>query len=90
MLLKHATHLTLCLYLQHRHHTVGADKAIVKVEGTTHVMDSQAVQDIVSFWSEVVPTTWMASNGKVLPMEYSVVSAEYVVFLRHLLVVSSR
>jgi hypothetical protein len=41
--LKHAAHLTLCLYLQHRHHTVGADEAVVKVEGTAHLMDGQAV-----------------------------------------------
>ena len=31
----------------------------------------QAVKDIVSFGNEVVPTTWMASGGQVLPMEFS-------------------
>jgi hypothetical protein len=87
--LKHAANLTLCLYLQHRHHTVGADEAVVKVEGTAHVMDGQAVEDIVSFGNKVVPTTWMASSGKVLPMEFAVVPAAYVVFLQHFLVASS-
>ncbi|KAI9866783.1 MAG: hypothetical protein M1813_000725 [Trichoglossum hirsutum] len=61
--LKHAAHLALYLYLQHRHHTVGADEAVVKVEGTGHLMDGQAVKDIVSFGNEVVPITWMASGG---------------------------
>ncbi|KAI9815418.1 MAG: hypothetical protein M1832_005488 [Thelocarpon impressellum] len=73
--LKHAAHLTLCLYLQHRHHTVGTDEAVVKIEGTAHLMNSQAVKDIVSFGNKVVPTTWMASSGKVLPMEFAVVLA---------------
>ena len=81
--LKHAAHLALCLYLQHRNHTVGTDEAVVKVEGTGHLMDGQAVKDIVSFGNEVVPTTWVASGGQVLPMEFAVVPAGYVVFLRH-------
>lgn len=69
--LKHAAHLAFCLYLQHRHHTVGADEAVVKVEGTAHLMDGQAVKDIVSFGNTIVPTTWMASGGKILPMEFA-------------------
>jgi hypothetical protein len=81
--LKYAAHLALCLYLQHRHYTVGTDEAVVKVEGIGHLMDGQAVKDIVSFRNEVVPTTWMASGGQVLPMEFAVVPAGYVVFLRH-------
>jgi|SRR5947209_13073274 hypothetical protein len=86
--LKHAANLTLCLYLQHRHHTVGTDEAVVKVEGTAHLMGSQAVKDIVS-GNKVVPTTWMASGGKMLPMEFAVVPAEYVVFLQHFLAIDS-
>ncbi|KAH8586023.1 hypothetical protein B0O99DRAFT_645559 [Bisporella sp. PMI_857] len=73
--LKHAAHLTFCLYLQHRHHTVGAGEVVVKVEGTGHLMDGQAIKSIVSFGNEVVPTTWMASGGQVLPMEFAVVPA---------------
>ena len=79
-LLKQAAHLTFCFYLQHRHHTVGAE-AVVKVEGTARLMDGQVVKDIISFGNKVVPTTWMASSGKVLPMEFAVVPAAYVVFL---------
>jgi len=87
--LKHDAHLALCLYLQHRHHTVCADKAVVKVEGTAHLMDCQAVEDIVSLGNQVVPTTWMTSNGNVLPMEFTVVPAGYVIFLQHFLVMFS-
>jgi hypothetical protein len=87
--LKHAAHLTFCLYLQHGHHIVSADKAVVKVEGTAHLMDGQAVKDIVSFGNKVVPTTWMTSGGKVLPMEFAVVPAEYVAFLQHFLAIDS-
>lgn len=86
--LKHAAHRTLCLYLQHRHHTVDVDKAIVKVEGTAHLMDGQAMRNIVSFGNKIVPTTWMTSSGEVLPMEFAVVPAAYVVFLPHFLFTS--
>jgi hypothetical protein len=44
-------------------------------------MDGQAVKDIISFGNKVVLTTWMTSNGKVLPMEFAVVSVVYIVFL---------
>jgi hypothetical protein len=70
-------------------HNVGADEAVVKVEGTAHLMDGQAVKDIVSFGNKVVPTTWMVSSGKVLPMEFAVVPSAYVVFLQHSLLASS-
>lgn len=73
--LKHGAHIALCLYLQHRHHTVGADEAVIKVEGTAHLMDGQAVKNIVSFGNKVVPMTWMTSGGKVLPMEFAVIPA---------------
>ena len=55
--LKHASHLTLCLYLQHRHHTVDVDEAVVKVEGTAHLMDDQAVKDNDLLGNMIVPTT---------------------------------
>ena len=50
-------------------------------------MDDEAIKDIVSFGNKIVPTTWMVSGGKVLPMEFAVVPATYVVFLQHFLVV---
>ncbi len=86
--LKHGAHALFCLYLQHRHHTVGADEAVVKVEGTAHLIDGQAMKDIISFGNEVLPTTWMTSSDKVLPMEYTVVPAGYVIFQRFLVVSS--
>lgn len=55
--LKHGAHALFCLYLQHRHHTVGADEAVVKVKATAHLLDGQAMKDIVSFGNEVLPTT---------------------------------
>ncbi|KAK3373630.1 hypothetical protein B0T24DRAFT_529687, partial [Lasiosphaeria ovina] len=73
---KHASHLTHCLYLQHRHHLVGADEAVVKVEGTAHLMNSQQMKEISSFGNKIVPSTWMTSAGKVLPMEFEVVPAD--------------
>ncbi|XWW98376.1 hypothetical protein V2A60_006376 [Cordyceps javanica] len=73
--LRHGAHELFCLYLQHRHHSVGADEAVVKVQGTAHLMDEQAIEDIMAFGNKVVPTTWMTSGNKVLPMEYTVVPA---------------
>ena len=78
--LKHAAHLTFCLYLQHRHHAISPDEAIVKVEGTAHLMDSKAVKEIASFGNTIVPTTWMTSGGKMLPMEFAIVPPAYVTF----------
>lgn len=86
--LKHAAHLTFCLHLQHRHHTIGTDEAIVKVEGTAHLMDSKVIKDIASFGNTIIPTTWMISGGRVLLMEFAVVPAAYVTFLQCSLVVS--
>ena len=77
--LKHAANLAFCLYLQHRHHSVGVNEAVVKVEGTAHLMDGQALEDLISFGNKVVPTTWMATGGKMVPMEFAVVPAAYVV-----------
>lgn len=78
--LKHAAHLTFCLYLQYRHHAISPDEVIVKVEGTAHLMNSKAVKEIASFGNTIVPTTWMTSGGKVLPMEFAIVPAAYVTF----------
>jgi hypothetical protein len=55
--LKHAVHITLCLYLQHCHHTISADEAVVKVEGMAHVMDRRTEDDLESLRNKVVPTT---------------------------------
>ncbi|EPE06694.1 3-hydroxybutyryl- dehydratase [Ophiostoma piceae UAMH 11346] len=74
--LKHGAYVTYCLYLQHRHHSINLDTTVVKVEGTAHVMDDQAISDIVSFGNKVAPTTWMTSGDSILPMEFGVVPAE--------------
>ncbi|KAF3310518.1 hypothetical protein TWF173_009405 [Orbilia oligospora] len=73
--ISHAANVAFCLYLQHRHHTVGAGEAVVKVNGTAHLMDDDNIKNIVSFGNKVVPTTWMTSGGEVIPMEFAVVPA---------------
>lgn len=71
--LKHVMHVTHCLYLQHRHHYIRDQEAVVKVEGTAHLMDAQAMKDIYSFGNKIVPTTWMSAKDEVVPMEFGVV-----------------
>lgn len=71
---KHGLQDTHCLYLQHRHHAVKEGEAVVKVNGTAHVMGKKAVDDIASFGNKIVPATWMTCGGKVIPMELAVVS----------------
>lgn len=71
--LKHVAHLTHCLYLQHRHHHCEDNEAIVKVEGTAHLMDGAARDEIYSFGNSILPTTWMTNGGQVEPMEFAVV-----------------
>lgn len=74
--IKHDAFQTFCLYLQHRHHTIGDDEAVVKVEGTAHVMNSEEMENIESFGNKIAPTTWMSTKDGVLPMEYAVVAAK--------------
>ena len=83
---KHTAHLTVCLYLQHRHHTVGAGETIVKVEGTAHLMDGEAIEDIVSFGNKVVPSTRVAAGDAVLPMEIAVVPTGDVLCVSYFLI----
>ncbi|KAI0107228.1 hypothetical protein GGR51DRAFT_559567 [Nemania sp. FL0031] len=64
---------THCLYLQHRHHTMKATQAVVKVAGTAHLMDSHAMEDIFSVGNKIVPATWMVCDGDLHPMELAVV-----------------
>lgn len=65
-------HMSHCLYLQHRHHHIRDGEAVVKVEGTAHLMDEQAMKDIHSFGNKILPTTWMSSKGEIVPMEFGV------------------
>ncbi|EON69078.1 hypothetical protein W97_08391 [Coniosporium apollinis CBS 100218] len=55
--LKHDAHHKFCLHLQHRHHTVGANEAIVKVNGTAHLMDHGDIDKIIRLGYTVFPTT---------------------------------
>ncbi|MCJ1463903.1 hypothetical protein MMC07_002512 [Pseudocyphellaria aurata] len=69
--MKYGAHNTYTLYLQHRHHQVHENEAIVKVEGTAHLMNDDEIEDIKSVGNKVIPSTWMGVN--MLPMELSVV-----------------
>ncbi|GAM89006.1 hypothetical protein ANO11243_070400 [Dothideomycetidae sp. 11243] len=71
--LKHDVHRKFSLFLQHRHHNVDAGCAIVKVDGTAHLMDEKDMNDIVSFGNKIIPATWMASSSGISPMEFAVV-----------------
>ncbi|EHK25425.1 uncharacterized protein TRIVIDRAFT_198390 [Trichoderma virens Gv29-8] len=70
--IKHGVQDIFCLYLQHRHHTIDEGQAVVKVNGTAHLMNGQAMNDIVAFGNKIVPTTWMTSGDEVIPMELTV------------------
>ncbi|KAJ7459725.1 hypothetical protein FB451DRAFT_557121 [Mycena latifolia] len=73
--LKYSVQDVLSLYLQHRHHTVGEGEAVVKVEGTAHLMDAHTVGQVTKVGNAIVPTTWMIIEGQTYPMEFSVVKA---------------
>ncbi|KAL2059742.1 hypothetical protein VTL71DRAFT_10234 [Oculimacula yallundae] len=68
--LRHGVQDMLTLYLQHRHHTVLENEAVIKVQGTAHLMNQDEMNDIQGIGNKVVPTTWMGPN--LLPMEFSV------------------
>ncbi len=74
MFIRHNAQSAFSLYLSHRHHQVGRDEAVVKVNGTSHLMDGGEMQDIQAVGNRIVPTTWM--GNKMLPMEFAVVSRE--------------
>lgn len=71
--LKHGIENAFCPYLQHAHHSINIGEAVVKVEGTAHVMDQSNLQELASFGNRIAPTTWMTKGDKVLPMEFAVV-----------------
>ena len=70
--LKHAVHNAFCLYLQHHHHAIAAQETVVKVNGTAHLMHNEDIKDITSCDNKVLPTTWMTTGDKLLPMECTV------------------
>lgn len=64
-------HKHFCLYLQHRHHTLGHGEAVVKVHGTAHILDKDAIDEIQKMGNKVVPATWMGAEMQ--PAEFAVV-----------------
>lgn len=73
LFLKYGAESDFCLYLQHRHHNVGMDEAIVKVNGTANLMQQHHVKDIQALGNKLVPATWMGTD--MTPMEFAVVPA---------------
>lgn len=74
--LKYGVENDFCPYLQHAHHNIESGEAVVKVEGTAHVMDQSNLQELASFGNKITPTTWMTSGNKILPMEFAAVPSE--------------
>lgn len=72
LFVKYSVQDDYCLYPQHRHHTLGPNEVIAKVEGTGHKMLAQTVDEIRTFGNKVATTTWMSRNSKMLPMELSI------------------
>ncbi|KAJ7126490.1 hypothetical protein C8R46DRAFT_59590 [Mycena filopes] len=78
LFLKHAVGHLFTLYLQHRHHTLSEGEAVVKVQGTAHVMDDETIAQVAQTGNSTMPTTWMIMDGQIHPMEFSVVEAASV------------
>lgn len=74
--LKHDCEAQFCVQLQHAHHLVGEDEAMVKVAGTAHRMDNETLQAIKALGNQIAATSWMSSGaGGFLPMEFSVLDS---------------
>ncbi|CAD6447778.1 e4d5ba55-7e96-4408-bfa6-a455d9d763fb [Sclerotinia trifoliorum] len=71
--IKYGVQNTFTLYLQHRHHQVHENEAVVKVHSTAHLMNDEEIKDIEEMGNKIVPTTWMSDN--LLPMEFAVAPA---------------
>ena len=70
---KHGMHRAFTVYLQHRHHHVRHGEAVVKVNGTAHVMDENEMATIIGLGNQIVPCTWMSCGLEILPMEFRVI-----------------
>ncbi|KAK4220987.1 hypothetical protein QBC38DRAFT_493000 [Podospora fimiseda] len=71
LFIRHGAQTAFTLYLAHRHHQLNQGEAIVKVNGTAHLMSTEAMQDIQAVGNKIVPTTWMGPD--MIPMEFAVV-----------------
>ncbi|KAK3987619.1 hypothetical protein QBC44DRAFT_383117 [Cladorrhinum sp. PSN332] len=69
--IRHGAQTAFTLYLAHRHHQLNQGEAIVKVNGTAHLMSSEAMQDIQAIGNKIVPTTWIGPN--IIPIEFAIV-----------------
>ncbi|KAI4184372.1 MAG: hypothetical protein LQ346_006128 [Caloplaca aetnensis] len=73
--IKYGAQKTFALYLQHRHHRLGRNDAIVKVHGTAHLMNEEDIVDIEAMGNKIIPATWMGKD--MLAMEYAVAPTSY-------------
>ncbi|KAF4447922.1 3-hydroxybutyryl- dehydratase [Fusarium albosuccineum] len=74
--LKHGCEKAFCAFLQHAHHHLEEGEAIVKVNDTGHLMNQQAMNDLVLASNKIVPTTWMVTIDGIAPMELAAVYSE--------------
>ena len=57
----------------HSHHTVYSHEAVVKVEGTAHLMSQENMNDLTFLGKKLIPSTWMTVCGGVVPMELGII-----------------
>ncbi|KAL8897578.1 MAG: hypothetical protein Q9192_002503 [Flavoplaca navasiana] len=73
--IKYDAHKAFALYLQHRHHQLGENEAIVKVHGTAHLMNDGDIDDIEAVGNKILPATWMGRD--MLAMEFAIAPTLY-------------
>ncbi|KAL8755705.1 MAG: hypothetical protein Q9184_004720 [Pyrenodesmia sp. 2 TL-2023] len=74
--IKHGAQKAFALYLQHRHHRLGSNEAIVKVHGTAHLMSDGDIVDIEAMGNKIIPTTWMGRD-MLAAMEFAIAPTSY-------------
>lgn len=74
--LKHGCQEHFCVCLQHAHHLIRDGEAVVKLAGTAHIMNRQAMDEIINLGNKIAPTTWMTAESGIAPMELAVFHAE--------------
>lgn len=76
--LRHEMEKKYNLYLQHAHHELPKQHAMVKIEGTAHIMSATELEQLALLGRKIVPTTWMSSPHEetLVPMEYTTIPLE--------------
>ncbi|KAL8895228.1 MAG: hypothetical protein Q9207_008251 [Kuettlingeria erythrocarpa] len=83
--IKYGAHKAFALYLQHRHHRLGSNEAVVKVHGTAHLMNDEDLDDIETMGNKIIPATWMGRDMLAMEANTPVIPPHFVAELDHLL-----